>query len=1025
MILLDGHTLNRKIQFRPESQSLTLEERKGQSSLTVGDGAPEIQVGDWMRDDTEPGAGTVWRVRTVERNYHGPDTSTRTIQLEHIVNTLRDGVIFGEMTWDSISASGAMGAVLALTGGLWQLGDFEPENVSWPYKFNACTWMDALENITRTLADAWWDYDLSSLPFTLHIRSLSNGTDSEMRMSRNISGIRRTVDRSRMYTRFYPIGLNDLHITGDYVSRNEAVYGVCSRIETNQAIDSEAELRSWANDRLKRHCEPAVTVTVSGLDLSRDTGEDLDALRLNRLCRVPLPEFGTTILEKVCRLQWPDKIKNPEKFNVTLANEKEDIASIFSQQAAGSEASRSGGGRGAKKKIEEDHAWFVDTSDHVAMVAEAIIGQGPDGVDWSRVAALSVDGYGIHGRVTRAEGYMVTMSSRMDMDEERLGVAFDTIDSVRSEFEMTAESLRVAFTNDIDSVRSEMTMTAESLRVTFENDVDSVRSEISVTAQSLRTSFSNTVTSVRSEISQQADRISLVVEGTGENAHIKSAAIVAVVKSNRSQLELTAEDIIMDGTIMLNDVLVARTNSLQIKKPIILASDLSGGVTISSSDITVGGNSIANPIMSVTDGAYVNNSKTVTFTHADGTPETITFSRATSLSPAWSGATCTVTATPQESTCSVTMYQAIEGTVNPGATVYAKMYHTNPSVAANQVGNATEMTLVEKASAKKVELQVNTLVKGSISTESTYAAGWADCYAAIEVSPDEDVLLDYSDSQQILVKAKATPGASLSNLSNFTISSKASDKKDAAVAFDQWITTAQNEIGASNVIRFKNSTSGSTQTATRAVYLTQDSSFVSNKKTVYMRDETSSGTIVGKIQVDASSIYTAGQQSIINAGGALSQSGNCTDLAVNRYVTTLTVTNAVVNPGIWLIDLNDTRIPASELAACTTYNGQLGYGAGYTLGYGDDSVVHIYTGYWTAPPDRYSDGYGDGYSAGYDDGADSASHSPSASITTGWTGSISGRQNLGSASASSLARTYILINASCGGETKKYYFTVN
>ena len=177
MILLDGHSLNRKIQFRPESQSLTLEERKGQSSLSLGGGAPQIQVGDWLLDDTAPGAGIVWRVRTADMNYFKA-AGARTIQLEHIVNTLRDGVIFDELKWDSISASSAISHILGLTGGLWTLGDFEPQDVSWPYKFNACTWMDALETITRTLEDAWWDYDLSSLPFRLHIRSLSNETEA-------------------------------------------------------------------------------------------------------------------------------------------------------------------------------------------------------------------------------------------------------------------------------------------------------------------------------------------------------------------------------------------------------------------------------------------------------------------------------------------------------------------------------------------------------------------------------------------------------------------------------------------------------------------------------------------------------------------------------------------------------------------------------------------------------------------------------------------------------------------------------
>lgn len=54
-----------------------------------------------------------------------------------------------------------------------------------------------------------------------------------------------------------------------------------------------------------------------------------------------------------------------------------------------------------------------------------------------------------------------------------------------------------------------------------------------------------------------------------------------------------------------------------------------------------------------------------------------------------------------------------------------------------------------------------------------------------------------------------------------------------------------------------------------------------------------------------------------------------------------------------------------------------------------------------------------------------ASHSPSASAQIGATGSVSGRTYLGSGTAASLARTYILIDVSCGGESRGYYIVLN
>ena len=56
MILLQGQTLQQKNWFRPESMQLQLGERDSSATITVGPEAPEIAIGDWMRDDTEPGS---------------------------------------------------------------------------------------------------------------------------------------------------------------------------------------------------------------------------------------------------------------------------------------------------------------------------------------------------------------------------------------------------------------------------------------------------------------------------------------------------------------------------------------------------------------------------------------------------------------------------------------------------------------------------------------------------------------------------------------------------------------------------------------------------------------------------------------------------------------------------------------------------------------------------------------------------------------------------------------------------------
>ena len=97
------------------------------TTLTVGPNAPEIGVGDWLQDETEPGAGIVWRVKSVDTQQ---ETETRTIQLEHLINSLRDQLMFGEVkpqdmggTAAGCTARQAVEYILARQSD-WTLGSF-------------------------------------------------------------------------------------------------------------------------------------------------------------------------------------------------------------------------------------------------------------------------------------------------------------------------------------------------------------------------------------------------------------------------------------------------------------------------------------------------------------------------------------------------------------------------------------------------------------------------------------------------------------------------------------------------------------------------------------------------------------------------------------------------------------------------------------------------------------------------------------------------------------------------------------
>lgn len=64
---------------------------------------------------------------------------------------------------------------------------------------------------------------------------------------------------------------------------------------------------------------------------------------------------------------------------------------------------------------------------------------------------------------------------------------------------------------------------------------------------------------IQSKLNVQADRISLVVEGTGENAHIKAASIVLAINDSGSSVTISADKIVLDGTTTVSSLLSGRS----------------------------------------------------------------------------------------------------------------------------------------------------------------------------------------------------------------------------------------------------------------------------------------------------------------------------------------------------------------------------------------------------------------------------------------------------------------------------------
>lgn len=469
MILLNGHSLEQKRRIVPEKLSLTITERDSTASM-VPDNLSGITVKSWFLDETNPGKGIVWRVKSIGNDY---SNETPTVELEHVITSLRDRILFGEVTPEmmgggtSCTARQAVEYILRRSDD-WTLGSFGFDGISNPYKFDGDSLYDALVKVTKSLKDAWWSYDLSTYPFKLNITKRSETAGTELRCGRNLVSITRTQDTANMYTRFYPIGKDDLHIGGNYVERNTGSYGVIEHVEVNSGLETEAELIRWANEKLDVHAQPLDTIEIEGLELADKTGEPLDRLRIGRVCQVPLPDYGTVIEEKITQIRYQDKLHAPEVVQITLANAQEDIAQILADTIKEGAGPMGAGGRGGARQEKEDHAWFEDTDTHVAMVAEGIVGTDENGnPDWARLSQLVVDGEGIAATVEVVKEEYGEMSSSIKQNERAITAevkrAKKEEGKLSARIEVTADGIKTKV--DKNGVISAINQTAETIEI--------------------------------------------------------------------------------------------------------------------------------------------------------------------------------------------------------------------------------------------------------------------------------------------------------------------------------------------------------------------------------------------------------------------------------------------------------------------------------------------------------------------------------------------------------------------------------
>jgi len=541
---------------------------------------------------TNRGSAGIFRVANIARDYRMESQVT----LLHGIDTLSDSLWKAQETF-----TGTMTEYLTrllsfqttrINGAApWQLGTCECSATIEQKEMN----YDRLSNLWAAVeadeTDFCFVYDQSSFPWTVSLVRKTTAITAGIRLRRNATGVTVTQDDSEMCNKLrlsanrvvknaqgQKTGMDTVYL--DYENAaSQATWGVVEKvadIEVTEDIKAgeRAQCDAWAAKFLRERAAPALQIEVEARELRRETGDPWDEPHLGEMARVDLPDYDTTMTERVVALTWEDALGDPEAVRVSMSN----VLPRFSETLAQiRETARRAGGAAGRA------ATAAEISSYWDMIVREI--------------EPAVTGTGI--RTLWESGIILDAQS---------GV---TIYSLMAGLEALNSVLKIAHTGVESLVTAGGVMLDEDGNLVLdENDNpvyvpgNNLATRITQNAQSIQTEVTNRQdadNTLSSRITQEADRISLVVEGTGSGATVKAASIVAAVNGAASTVKISADHVDVDGILTASGLITQTGYAGTIKASTLSGTTVEGGtVKAGTLQLSTGGQSY----QSVSRNAY-------------------------------------------------------------------------------------------------------------------------------------------------------------------------------------------------------------------------------------------------------------------------------------------------------------------------------------------------------------------------------------------------------------------------------------
>lgn len=332
--LLDSN-MNEKARIRPSRLSLELNLYPlSTAQMEIPAGQPEVAVRDYMELFSPEGTVGIFRVSQVESNYG--EYQGQTVYLEQALTTLDDDLTIGVQPMSGTFREVVSSILDVQSVRRWVVGDVElPDDYEIVYQNKVETPLQAIMKLMQYMPDGYGlDLDTLQYPWVINLRNFGNESFCECRVHRNLRNVNVNIDADDLCTRVFPYGagegedrINLSTLTGALYEDSDTIetWGIVSRTFTDDNIFDSITLQEVAKRFLELHKNPTVSVTLDARSLYATTGETLDKFQLGKACRLPMPSYGVSMLERVISISFPDVFGDPENAVVTLANKVRNV----------------------------------------------------------------------------------------------------------------------------------------------------------------------------------------------------------------------------------------------------------------------------------------------------------------------------------------------------------------------------------------------------------------------------------------------------------------------------------------------------------------------------------------------------------------------------------------------------------------------------------------------------------------------------------------------------------------------------